>query len=139
MRCDERQLDMFASWERTRDWSLMQTKSLPDLGLLNYLFIPDFERGLLIARATPRRTVGFAEWAPSGNRGVSRAGYRAVSVGGQDYYVHRILWKMFTGYDPEGVLDHIDQDKLNNSIRNLQDVSHSENSRNVSRPARSVQ
>ena len=43
-------------------------------------------------------------------------------------YVHRIIWETFNGEIPDGyVIDHIDCDKLNNSLSNLQLVTQSEN------------
>lgn len=43
-------------------------------------------------------------------------------------YVHRIIWETFKGPIPEGYeVNHIDHDKSNNSLINLELVSHSEN------------
>ena len=44
------------------------------------------------------------------------------------YYVHRIVWETFKGKIPNGYeINHIDQDKSNNCLSNLELVSHSEN------------
>jgi len=49
------------------------------------------------------------------------------------YYYHRILWIFLKGEITEGLeLDHIDHNKLNNSIENLRLVLHKENSKNKS-------
>lgn len=44
---------------------------------------------------------------------------------------HRIIWKYHTGVDPVGVIDHINQDKLDNRIENLRDVSQDINCHNT--------
>lgn len=60
---------------------------------------------------------------------VSRDGYLVVSseLGGS---IHRILCECFKGGIPKGmVVDHIDGDKQNNNLDNLEIVTYSENSR----------
>ncbi len=43
---------------------------------------------------------------------------------------HRLVWEYFNGPIPEGlVVDHIDGDKLNNNIDNLQLLTHGDNTR----------
>ncbi len=49
----------------------------------------------------------------------------------RDYRVHRLVYKVFVGDIPEGmVIDHIDGNKLNNNINNLRCVSPTDNMRN---------
>lgn len=44
------------------------------------------------------------------------------------FLVHRMVWEAFNGPIPENVdIDHIDGDQSNNSLNNLQILSHSEN------------
>lgn len=44
------------------------------------------------------------------------------------HYVHRIVWETFHGPIPEGYeINHIDHNKSNNSLGNLELVTHSEN------------
>jgi len=46
----------------------------------------------------------------------------------KNIHVHRIIWEVFKGPIPENlVVDHIDGDRANNSIRNLRLLSYSEN------------
>ena len=46
------------------------------------------------------------------------------------YYVHRFVYECFKGAIPKGKeIDHVDRDKKNNNIINLQLLSHLENSR----------
>lgn len=61
-------------------------------------------------------------------------GYLRVMVDGQTYLVHRVLFKMRTGREPEAI-DHIDGDKQNNSDTNLREATRSMNGFN--RPAQS--
>lgn len=52
--------------------------------------------------------------------------YEFIQVDGKTYPTHRIVYAMFTGELPE-IIDHIDQDTLNNRIENLRPASQSEN------------
>lgn len=52
--------------------------------------------------------------------GVAGNGYINFAVDGKKYYAHRIIWKIMTGTDPEGTIEHIDGNKLNNKFENLQ-------------------
>jgi hypothetical protein len=60
-------------------------------------------------------------------------GYLRVSLDGKTYPVHRIIWSLVNQEDPSySVIDHIDQDKLNNQITNLRKVSNQTNQYNRS-------
>ena len=48
-------------------------------------------------------------------------GYRQVRFNGKVYYTHRIVWLIFHKDWPTGEIDHIDRNKLNNTINNLRD------------------
>lgn len=54
----------------------------------------------------------------------------------RNYFVHRIVWEVFNGKIPEGlVLDHCDGCKTNNCLNNLRCVTQKENCNNpVTRP-----
>jgi len=65
---------------------------------------------------------------------VTGKGYRHVKVDGTYYQTHRLVWLWFHGHWPEGQLDHIDQDRSNNSIDNLREVSHLDNHKNQKTP-----
>lgn len=56
--------------------------------------------------------------------------YRTKITGDRsEFLVHRIIFKMVYGSDPESI-DHIDGNGLNNSILNLRECSHVENHQN---------
>ncbi len=47
-------------------------------------------------------------------------GYIGIFIKGTYYFAHRIIWEMFNGKIPEGlVIDHIDSNRANNLIENL--------------------
>ena len=58
-------------------------------------------------------------------------GYVTVRVFDRRIMVHRIIYKMDTGEEPEQV-DHIDQVKSNNRISNLRASTHQQNQQNRS-------
>ena len=48
----------------------------------------------------------------------------------KNYYIHRFEWECVRGVIPEGfVIDHIDSDRMNNKIKNLQLLTLAENVR----------
>lgn len=56
-------------------------------------------------------------------------GYRKVKINNNIYSEHRIIFMMHYGYLPK-VIDHIDNNRLNNKIENLREVTRSQNSMN---------
>ena len=68
---------------------------------------------------------------PSGSVDTS-TGYRRILVKGKRYYAHRLIWLYVHGKFPDEQIDHINGDKLDNSIENLRDVTTQENQRNQS-------
>lgn len=64
---------------------------------------------------------------------IKRTGYRQVSLFGKSYAEHRLIWFIKTGKWPTGEIDHIDQNRSNNSWANLREVTKAENARNRSR------
>ena len=81
---------------------------------------------------------------------VSNVGYRltTISYGGYPIYYsyHRFIYETHHGIIPEGyVVDHIDNNKLNNDISNLQVITISQNNKKnhmrkstIARPIRSI-
>lgn len=64
---------------------------------------------------------------------VSGCGYEQFYYEGSYYYTHRVVWYLHNGVWPSNDIDHIDQDRLNNRIENLRDVTRSTNLRNQRR------
>ena len=59
----------------------------------------------------------------------SKKYYLRTRLNNKHVYVHRIIWVLVTGEQPEEI-DHIDGDGLNNKWKNLRSVSHSVNGKN---------
>ena len=59
-----------------------------------------------------------------------RRGYLHGHVLRVQVKAHRVVWAIMTGEWP-GEIDHIDGNTANNRYRNLRDISHSENGRNL--------
>ena len=63
---------------------------------------------------------------------VNNYGYEQFMSKGKLYQVHRAVYETFSGDIPQGYqIDHIDTNKLNNSLDNLRCVTPKENSNNL--------
>ena len=60
-------------------------------------------------------------------------GYRTIMVNKQNYASHRLVWVWHHGEWPESTIDHIDENKLNNSLYNLRLATHRQNNCNRSK------
>ncbi len=116
---------------------MTKPNTLPQQSLLNDIFRYHPLTGVLLWRHRPAASFSSQRDADAWNSRYSNTpagseyrGYLRVSIGGQRYLAHRIIYKMVTGKEPE-VIDHIDGDPLNNSILNLRSVSVAENTRNA--------
>lgn len=69
---------------------------------------------------------------PAGGVGVH--GYLRIRIGNLLFCTHRIAWAMHHGEWPDGEIDHIDRNPMNNKIENLRIASRSENMHNSVRP-----
>jgi len=63
---------------------------------------------------------------------IDEYGYVRVCVDYVVYKSHRLAWLYMHGNFPNHQIDHIDHDRTNNKINNLRDVTHNENSKNLS-------
>lgn len=117
-------------------------KVLPPVWLLKECFeeIPA-KQGILVWRARPLdhfvthlgglRTNGSRAGKRAGN--INKHGYLVVGIGGLDYSLHRVVWKMVHGREPPELIDHIDGDRSNNHPSNLRGVTVGANGRNINR------
>lgn len=59
-----------------------------------------------------------------------------ISLNGKHFYAHRVIWIIFHGKIPDGmIIDHIDGNAHNNRIENLRCVDYIHNSRNMKKPS----
>lgn len=56
-----------------------------------------------------------------------KAGYCSVSVKSKRYFAHRVAYALYNNKSYVGIIDHINGDKKNNEITNLQELSNSVN------------
>lgn len=61
---------------------------------------------------------------------VSSAGYLVIRLDRKPYRAHRLAWFLVHGEWPQGEIDHIDGDRLNNRLNNLRVVDRAGNSQN---------
>jgi hypothetical protein len=61
--------------------------------------------------------------------------YKTAAIDRRSHDIHRIVWKMFHGYEPQlpYVIDHINRDRYDNRLENLRCITQSENCRNSDR------
>ena len=57
-------------------------------------------------------------------------GYWHIGINNKTYFAHRLAFLYIDGYSPENQIDHVDRNPLNNSWKNLREVSQSCNMRN---------
>jgi HNH endonuclease len=112
-----------------------------DFTTANECFTPDFGRGTLTWRVRPLSHFVSAHAMRTWNTrfagklaftSTEGTGYFTGMCFGKGCKLHRVLWLLHTGSWPAAELDHIDQDRKNNAVCNLREVTHQENSKNQS-------
>lgn len=65
----------------------------------------------------------------AGSMGTNGYRFVKIKIDGQRFTTsaQRVAWIIYHGQEPDGVIDHIDRNRLNNAIDNLQDISQSRN------------
>lgn len=126
--------------------SLKKIQELPSQDYLKMLFSYDPDTGILKwADRLPIELLTKYNWSSRRYKRITtscaglEAGHEFKTTSGAmsrqlrldyvSYYVHRIIWKLVYGEDPE-LIDHIDGDPLNNRLVNLRNVSNIENCKN---------
>ena len=104
-------------------------RKLPSVEILNELLTvdPSSPSGLtwkVNRRGTAKAGTKAGTIASSGTTGSVMWN---VKINGTLRQAHRVIWKMVNGSDPTNVIDHIDNNPLNNDISNLRDVTQREN------------
>ena len=62
---------------------------------------------------------------------VVKDSYRVVGISSSQFYEHRLIWKWHYGEEPPHMINHINQNGLDNRIENLEASTNSENQRNA--------
>jgi len=115
------------------------TKPLPSLEYLQSCFSLDIETGVLTWK---RREDVPAEWntrfagKPAGT--LRPDGYTSVSINGRRMLCHRIGWKLATGTEPTGEVDHRVGVLAGGQLDNLRSATVSQNRANSIRKEREV-
>ena len=96
-----------------------------DASLKDYLSY-DLETGVFHWKKNPpfKKVVG----RPAGR--VTNHGYVQVKFNRRMYSAHRLAWYFVFGKWPDGMIDHINGEKLDNRISNLRIVSNRQNQQN---------
>lgn len=117
---------------------MITPKKLPDLEYLNKVFSYDPDTGALTWNDRPKesfKTLGgwkaFCRNTKGKQAGTVKKDGIAVKLHGEEYAAHRIIFKMMTGRDPIGQIDHKDMRKTNNRFCNLREATHAQNQHNT--------
>ena len=113
--------------------------ALPNVDYLNECFVYDSIKGLLLWKHRPSHHFPSDRGMNIFNRRFSGQyagntnsdGYYVVSLSyaGKriEYKASRVIWKMHTGNDPFGEIDHRNRDRSDNHFDNLRDASDQQN------------
>ena len=91
------------------------------------------ETGLFTWRIRPTNTIRVGDEAGTAHN----RGYKTITINKKKYLAHRLAWLYFYGSLPSKSIDHINGIRTDNRIKNLRQVTHSENLQNQRRPRKS--
>ena len=103
----------------------MKPKPLPPFELVNTYIDYNPDTGEAIWRKSPARNIKVGSPV-----GTYHRGYLVVRFKGKSYPAHRLFWLLRTGEEPTELVDHIDQNRANNTFSNLRLVTNSQNGMN---------
>jgi hypothetical protein len=115
------------------------TKELPSPELLRKLLRYEPDTGRLFWRERPKGmfpSERSCKWWNTrfGNKeaftAINSDGYKFGTIKPLGFKSHRVIWAIQTGEWPENVIDHADQNKLNNKWENLRKATISQNCAN---------
>lgn len=111
----------------------MPTKDLPDPEYVRQRLRYEPETGEIFWKAHPDMPKQWnTRWSEKAAfTYVDNHGYATGRLCGRHQKAHRIAWAIYHGFWPSGELDHINQNKTDNRIENLRDVTHQENHKNT--------
>lgn len=105
---------------------MTNNNTAPDESLKDYV---EFREGLLYWKDIPEnktRNAKLKGFHMGANTKPSARGYQRLRYDGKRYPVHKVVYWLHTGDYPE-IVDHIDQDKLNNRFENLRPATRASN------------
>lgn len=94
----------------------------PSSEKLRKLFKYEPDTGLLFWRVSPAFSV-----RPGDRAGTIINGYVRITIEGQRYSAHRIVWAMMTGLWPKKDLDHVNRVRRDNRWVNLREATPTQN------------
>lgn len=105
-------------------YSALNPRPLPSVEQILAAFDYDAEISVFFYKPHPRSR------AKRLAAGLVAHGYIRVPMLGHSWPAHRLIWKLHTGSDPIGLIDHINGVRYDNRIGNLRDVSAQVNNLN---------
>jgi hypothetical protein len=105
-----------------------RSKDLPSAEELRARFIYDVRAGRLYWKKVPGV---FSRAGTEAGYVSKKNGYRSIQIDGVDYREHRLIWVIWHGVTPNGIIDHINGVRDDNRIENLRDVSEGVNQQNL--------